>query len=292
VVTPFNRGGDIDEGAYRAEVRYLAGLGVHGLSPGGSVGEGAALTDEELARLVTLARAEVARGLPILAGIIRTSAQAAISAARAAELAGADALMVTPPFYNILVPDEDGVIAYFREIADAVPVPIVIYNVVPQTAISADLFTRLLNIERIVGIKQALGGPMATYEQIRVNGARGLVFSANDEVTATTFVWGADGAISSLVSAFPDLCLRMWALVGEGRLAEALALQDALFPLWRVVRGPQFPVRLKTLLRLLGRAPGQTRGRMGEPEPGFEEKLADHLRRLNGLLGERGGAVS
>lgn len=276
-VTPFMPDGTISEELFRAEVRHLIDSGVHGISPGGSTGEGAALTDEELRQLVTWIRADNKKGLPIVAGVIRASTQAAVTTAQAAKEAGADALMITPTFYNILVPDAEGNCRFYQTLSDAVGLPIIIYNVVPQNEISPELFERLLDIKHVVGIKQSLGGPMACYDQIRTNGQRGMIYSATDEMIATTFALGTDGAISAILSLFPDLCMRMWDLTQDGKSAEAQAIQDELFPLWKIIRGPQFPARMKMVMKLLGRDRALPRSPLHEADASFKEKVSPLL---------------
>ena len=281
VITPFDADGAIDETKFRREVRHLIECGVHGLSPGGSTGEGAALTDEELIRLIGSIREENKGGLPIVAGVIRTSTQAAVKTALAAKAAGADALMVTPVFYNVLVPDEKGNESFFRAIAEAARLPIVIYNVVPQNEISPELFSRLLDIPEVVGIKQSVGGIMACYDMVLTNGERGMVYSATDEMIYSTFDLGADGAISAVLSLFPRLCVKMWDLVKAGRGEEARAIQNSIFPLWKVVRGPQFPARMKAALKIMGRDCGMGRSPMSEVSQAQIDRmkaLLEHVR--------------
>lgn len=251
-LTPFDAEDRVDRGRFREQVRHLAASGVHGISPGGSTGEGAALTDEELAALIGDVR-EHAPGANVVAGVIRTSTQAAVRTGLAARDAGAEALMVTPVFYNVLVPDDDGNVAFYSTLAERVGLPIVIYNVVPQNEISPALFSRLLDIDEVVGIKQSVGGVLAMYDMRVTCGDRGAVYAATDEMLSTCFSLGADGAISALLSLFPRLSRRMWDLCQEGKHDEALAIQDRLLPVWKVIRGPQFPARMKAATKALGR---------------------------------------
>lgn len=264
VVTPFNEKDQIDEKLFRREVKHLLACGVHGISPGGSTGEGAGLRDEELARLIGIMKEENTRKVPIVAGVIRTSTQAAIATARTAREAGADALMVTPVFYNVLVPDAKGNASFFRAVAEASGLPVIIYNVVPQNEISSEVFSELLDIPGVIGIKQSVGGIMAFYDMKIQNGERGMIYSATDEMIYSTFDLGADGAISAILSLFPVLCVKMWDLVKAGKREEARKIQDSVYPLWKVVRGPQFPARMKAALKLLGRDCGLSRSPMSE----------------------------
>lgn len=277
LLSTFTRDERIDAGLYRAQLRYLIDAGVHCLSPGGSTGENAALTDEELSELVTIARDENKKGLPIIAGVARCSTQAAIATGLCAKRAGADALMVTPAYYNVLVPDARGNELFYRTIGEAVGLPIIIYNVIPQNEIMPDLFSRLLDIPQVVGIKQSVGGIMAMYDMKVTCGERGMVFAATDEMIYSCFSVGADGAISAILSLFPRLCVRMWDCAQSGRHAEAMKIQNRLFPLWKIVRGPQFPARMKSAAKLLGRDCGYSKSPMTEVDAATLDRMASIL---------------
>ena len=280
IVTPFTRNGDIDFDVFRREVRHLLECGVHGLSPGGSTGEGAALTNDELSRLVQIARQEAGPSLPIVAGVIRTSTHEAVRTALAARDAGADALMVTPVFYNVLVPDDAGNEQFYRTLSDRVGLPIVVYNVIPQNEIRPDLFLRLLDIEHVVGIKQSVGGVMGFYEMKQAVGERGLVYSATDEMLYSTFALGADGAISAILSLLPKSCVAMWDLTRAGDHEGARAIQDELFPVWMAVRGNQFPARMKAALAAMGRDCGYPRSPMVMPDEAYVARIAQLVRHV------------
>ncbi len=187
-----------------------------------------------------------------------------MATAKVAAAAGANALMVTPVFYNVLVPDAAGNESFYRAISDAVDLPIIVYNVVPQNEISSELFSRLLEIKNVVGIKQSVGGIMACYDMCVVNGEKGMIYCATDEMLHSTFALGADGAISAVLSLFPKLCVKMWELTKAGNHAEALKIQNAIYPIWKIVRGPQFPARIKAALRIMGRECGYSRSPMSQ----------------------------
>ena len=278
VVSTFTEDEKIDPVLYRREVRYLLDAGVHGISPGGSTGEGAALSDAELEELVTIVKSENREGVPIVAGVARNSTAAAIETAMVAKAAGADALMVTPTFYNVLVPDDNGNKRFYRAISDAVGLPIIIYNVVPQNEISSALFSELLDIDNVVGVKQSVGAIMAMYDMVRTCGDRGMVYAATDEMIHSCFAVGADGAISAILALFPRLSVRMWDLTQAKRYDEALAIQDKLFPLWKIVRGPQFPARMKAAAKLLGRDAGQCKSPMSDVPQETVDRMADILK--------------
>ncbi|AMM85577.1 dihydrodipicolinate synthase family protein [Martelella sp. AD-3] len=273
VVSTFTRDEEIDTALYRREVRYLLDAGVHGISPGGSTGEGAALTNAELVQMIEIIKSENRAGVPIVAGVARCSTAAAIETAMAAKKAGADALMVTPTFYNVLVPDAAGNKRFYGAIFEAVGLPIIIYNVVPQNEISSELFSELLDIEHVIGVKQSVGGIMAMYDMRIACGDRGMVYAATDEMLHSCFALGADGAISAILALFPRLSVRMWDLTRAGKYDEALKIQNRLYPLWKIVRGPQFPARMKAAAGLLGRDCGFSKSPMSD----VPEELVDRM---------------
>ncbi len=252
LVTPYTADEALDEQLLRKEIRYLVGCGVHGISPGGSTGEGAAVTDEELARMVEICREETPEGFPVVAGVIRNSTRAAVSAGLAAKQAGATALMVTPTSYNVLVPDDDGNYAFYKAISDKVQLPVIIYNVVPQNEIKPHLFRRLCEIENVVAIKQSCGGIQGFYDMKMIAGDIGEVYSATDDMLYSTFDLGACGAIAAILSVFPKECVAIWDAIQAGKPDEARALQARLYPRWTVLKGAQFPRRLKEMLRQMG----------------------------------------
>jgi 4-hydroxy-tetrahydrodipicolinate synthase len=279
MITPFKKNGELDLELAREEIRLLIKAGVHGISPGGSTGEGAALDDDEITALIRLIR-ECAGDMLIVAGVIRNSTKAAVRTALSAKAAGADALMVTPVSYNVLVPDDEGNINYYRSISEAVDLPIVIYNVVPQNTISPVVFNSLLEIKNITGIKQSCGGIAAFYEMKMCCGHRGKIFSATDEMMYTTFELGADGAISAILTVFPEACVEMWNLSKSGGHGRGLELQNRLYHVWRTISGNQFPIRIKHALRLMGRNPGFPRSPICHMDEEEKQNIEKELKKV------------
>lgn len=258
VMTPFTKDGEIDRGLYRDEVRFLLDSGVSGISPGGSTGEGAVLTDEELVSLIEIVKEENTAGLPVVAGVIRLSTKAAVRTATVARDSGADVLMVTPPFYNVLVPDDAGNQEFYERVCD-VGLPVVIYNVVPQNVILPAAAKKIIEIPNMLGVKQSVGGIQAMYEMRLALEGTGLVYGATDEMLPTCYRLGADGAIAAIVGLFPRLSVKLWDLVQEGSFDAALALQKTVYPLWEIIRGGQFPARMKLAAAATGRNLGHPR---------------------------------
>ena len=252
LVTPYTAEEQLDESLFRKQVQHLVSCGVHGISPGGSTGEGVAVTDEELARMVEICREEAPAGFPIVAGVIRNSTRAAVAAGLAAKQAGASVLMVTPTSYNVLVPDEQGNYDFYRTISNKVQLPIIVYNVVPQNEIKPSLFRQLCEIENVIGIKQTVGGFQGFYDMYMVNRDAGMVYCATDDMLYSAFDLGACGAIAAILSVFPKECVTIWDAVQAGDADTARKLQGELYPKWQAIKGAQFPRRLKEVLKQMG----------------------------------------
>lgn len=260
ILTPFNADGSINDLKLGKEMDYAINAGVHGLSVGGSTGEGPTLRDEELRDLITIAKEHVRPEQPIVCGIMRTCTRDAVRAGLTAKEAGADAIMVTPTAYNVLVPDEEGMFDFYSTLSREVELPIIIYNVIPQNTIKPGLFYRLLNeTEHVFAIKQSVGGVPALYAMKMECGDKGTLFAATDDMLATCFSLGAKGAISAVVSAFPGYSMDIWNAAQRGDWDTAYAIQDKLYHPWQCIAGNQFPIRMKYALQVMGRDAGYCR---------------------------------
>ena len=262
VVTPFDKDGEIDEAKLRREIKYCLDCGADGISVAGSTGEGPTLRDEELVRMIKIAREYIPQGSDktVVCGIMRTCTRDAVRAGLAAKEAGADAIMVTPTAYNVLVPNAQGMFDFYSTISREVRLPIIIYNVIPQNTIYPDLFHRLLNeTEYVMGIKQSVGGIQALYADVMEVGDQGRVYAATDDMIYSCFDLGAKGAISAILSVFPKESVEMWNCAKNGDLARGLEIQKSLYKKWQCLGGNQFPIRMKYALECLGRDCGYCR---------------------------------
>lgn len=250
MVTPFNQQGDMDLEALREETKRLSAAGVHGLSFAGSTGEGAVLADEELTQGLTTVQEVNNHRLPLLCGIIRNSVRQGISAGLVAKAGGADALMVTPTYYFGASPE--GNAAYFRAVHQATKMPIVIYNVIKNNPVLPEHLQYLTDECGVVGIKQSVGGIHALADMVPAARGRFKVFGAQDDVMFLSYLCGACGAISAILTLFPDECVAEWNAVQAGDIEKARSLHEKMLPVWRRIEGGAFPGRLKTALKLKG----------------------------------------
>jgi dihydrodipicolinate synthase/N-acetylneuraminate lyase len=266
VAVPFDEMEQIDREAFRAEVKYLLGAGIDGVSSGGSTGEGAVLSDEELRTCLEIVIEENKRKIPVVAGIIRNSTREVVKAALDAKAIGADALLITPVFYYGAT--LEGNHEFFKEIGKKVGLPIIIYNVVPTNLITARALKRLAEIDEIIGIKQV--DPVVLAEMVSVLGDRMKVYGACDELLYGSYVSGASGAISALVTVAPRLCVDQWRAFKSGDQRKAMEIHKKIFPLVKCYSEKPYPGKVKELLNLQGRRVGKARSPVLEPTP--EEK--------------------
>jgi len=261
IATPFRDDGTVDERALTANVSRWMTTPLTGLVVLGSNGEAASLEDAEADRVVEIVRAGVPSSRPLIAGTGRESTRATIAATRRAAAAGADAALVrTPSFFKPQM-TSDAFVRHFTDVADASPVPVLLYNVTLYTGVNLlpDAVERLAVHPNIVGIKESGSdiGQIAEYVARTPDDFTVLAGSATTLVHALCA--GCDGAILALASLVPADCVSMVTLVREKRLDEATALQRRLMPLARSVGTTYGVPGLKAALELIGYAGGPPR---------------------------------
>jgi 4-hydroxy-tetrahydrodipicolinate synthase len=281
MTTPFDRRGEIDEAAFRHDLRYLLEAGVHGVAVGGSTGEGHTLTTDEIRRLTAVALEEVGGRIPVITGIIANSTRLVIERGRAVHDLGVAALQVTPVHY-LFAPSEQEVFDHYQAIADQTELPILVYNVIPWSYASPTLLVRMITeIEGVIGVKQSGGDVHALAELLLRLGGRGLVFAAVDDLLYPCFALGAHGAIAAIVTALPELCVKLWDAVQAGSHAEARALHERLLHVWLSLAGPNLPARVKIAMHLQSRSSGLPREPMAPASSPEAEAIRDALRSAN-----------
>ncbi len=235
LVTPFTADGSIDEAALTRLIDYQLAGGVKLLVPCGTTGESATMTEAEDQQVIKHA-IEQARGRArVIAGTGSNSTAATIQNSKIAQELGADAVLVVAPFYN--KPTQHGLYAHFRAVAEAVDLPIVIYNVPGRTScnISADTTLRLArDCPNIAAVKEASGNLSQIMEILRARPDDFRVLSGDDAMTFPMIALGADGLISVASNEAPELMVRMVALALAGNWDEARELHYRLLPLMEV----------------------------------------------------------
>lgn len=230
LVTPI-RGGAIDETAFRALVDWQIESGSTALVPCGTTGESATMSIEEHDRVVAICIEQAAGRVPVIAGCGSNDTNVAASHMARAEAAGADAALVVLPYYNR--PNQQGIEAHFRTLVERSSLPILIYNVPTRTVtdISVETMAVLAQLPTIVGVKDASGKVERVAAQRIACGADFCQLSGNDDMALGFMAMGGKGCISVTANVAPRLCADFQAACAEGRWADALLLQDRLFPL-------------------------------------------------------------
>ena len=259
LVTPFTAQGDVDEAALRRLVEWQIAEGVHFLVPCGSTGEAATLSLAEHCRVVEIT-AEVAEGrVPVVAGAGTNDTSRAIALSREVQSAGATHLLHVSPAYN--KPPQRGIIAHFRAIADAVDLPIVVYNVPGRTASNIEARTTLALAEhpRIVAIKEASGNLAQVTTILRERPTEFSVLSGDDALTLPIMAAGGDGVVSVVSNATPRLMARLVDMCASGDFSGARKLAMRLTQWFEAAFIDSNPIPVKAALAMMGRIQNRLR---------------------------------
>ena len=281
LATPF-REGELDLEGFRGLVDWHAASGTDGLVVAGTTGEGATLTDEERERLFGAA-VESARGrMPVIAGVGTNCTRTTIENARSAERCGVDALLVVTPYYNR--PTRRGLALHFGAVADAVRLPIVLYNVPSRTGVDmapevvAEVATRF---DHVVAVKEAL----ASIERVKrlVAESPAAVLCGDDASIADFLNEGAIGIVGVVNNVAPaEVSELVRVCLAGGDSARAADLVERLAPLVRDLYIESNPGPVKAALALLGRCSEEVRPPLATMEPENRRKLAATLARFLG----------
>jgi 4-hydroxy-tetrahydrodipicolinate synthase len=259
LATPFTTGGAIDERALRALVDWQIDEGIDFLVPCGSTGEAATLTAAEQRRVVEITVEQVRGRVPVVAGAASNDTAMAVALSKEMEAAGATHLLHSSPMYN--KPPQRGIVAHFHAIADAVRIPIVVYNVPGRTAsnIEAGTTLELAKHPRIAAVKEA-SGLLPQITDIIVGRPQGFsVLSGDDELTLPILVLGGDGLVSVISNVAPRLTAEMVRLALSGRFEKARDIHQRLLPWMRAAFIESNPVPVKAALNMLGRMDNRLR---------------------------------
>ena len=230
LVTPFS-GGRVAEDTLRGFVEWQIAEGSNALVPCGTTGEVATLTSDEQRHVVATC-VETSNGrVPVIAGCGTYDTAASIERCRAAADVGADAALVVVPYYNR--PSQAGLAAHFLAIAEASPLPIVVYNVPSRTVadISVETLAEIAKHPKIVAIKDATGNLARVSAQRLACGEDFIQLSGNDDMALGFSAMGGVGCISVTANVAPKLCSDFQKAMREGRWDDAVQLQDRLYPL-------------------------------------------------------------
>ena len=259
LITPMLNGA-VDEKALKKLVNWHIEEGTNGLVPVGTTGESPTLSHDEHKRVVEIVVAETAGRVPVIAGAGSNNTLEAVDFAIHAEQAGADAVLTVTPYYN--KPSQEGIYLHFKAVADAITLPVFLYNVPGRTvvAFSVETADRLAkDCKNIVGTKDATADLARPSQQRLLTGPDFIQLSGEDATALGFNAHGGVGCISVTANVAPRLCAEFQAATLRGDYETARTLQDRLMPLHDAMFAEPSPGPAKYGVSLLGHCSDEVR---------------------------------
>ena len=275
LITPF-RDGQIDDRALTDLVEWNIDSGSDGIVMCGSTGEGASLSTEEREHVFEVAVRAARRRIPVVAGTGLVNLETTLRMTRFAEALGADAAMVVVPYYAR--PTQEGLYEFFRTIADAVDIPIIIYNIPVRSAVNMEVETtaRLArDCRNIIGQKESNKDIEHHCRLIHRCGSRLHVYCGVENVNVPMLAIGAAGQVSSAANVLPAEFARLYDAAVAGRWDEARRLHDELLPMNDAIYLETDPAPLKRILAWMGRCDPAVRLPLAQLRPETERALRE-----------------
>ena len=281
LVTPF-KDGKLDEKAFRNLIEFQLKGGINGVVPCGTTGEAPTLSYEEHEKVIELAVKYVNGKVPVIAGTGSNSTQEAIELTEGAKKLGADFCLLTTPYYN--KPTQEGLYQHFKAIAEAVNIPLILYNIPGRTGINMtpETIFRLSRIKNIVGIKEAAGSLTQVSDIYRLTKGTFTILSGDDNLFLPMMSVGAVGVISVLSNIMPKEMQSLYrAFLIEKNIKKAMNIHTRLMPLFQGIFVETNPIPIKEAMAYMGMVKKEFRLPLCP--------LSDaNSRFIKGLLGEYG----
>jgi 4-hydroxy-tetrahydrodipicolinate synthase len=278
VCTPFTDNGDLDEGALRRHIQFLLDAKVHGLIPTGSTSEFASLSEVERKRVADITLDEVRGTVPVVVGTAAVSTRDTIMYSQYAEAAGADGVMIVPPYY--CHPTERELYHHYESVAKGIHLPIMLYNN-PWTSgvdMQPALLARLAEIDNVTYVKESSGDMRRVSEITRLCGDRLTVFCGADNLALEMFAVGIQGWVAAPANAIPRQCVELYELAAVKKdLDQARKLYLKMLPYFTALESGQFVQYVKASLEILGKP-------IGAPRKPLLRPAEEDYRKLEGLL--------
>jgi 4-hydroxy-tetrahydrodipicolinate synthase len=252
IVTPFKKG-KVDEKALRKLVKDQIAGGTKAISPCGTTGEASTLSHEEHDRVIEIVIDETKKRVPVIAGTGSNSTVEAVRLTKHAWEAGADAALVVCPYYNR--PTQEGLYQHYKTIAEAVPIPIIVYNIQSRTGVNMlpETLARLAKMPNVVGVKEASGSIKQMSDVIKICGSDFDVLSGDDAFTLPLLSLGGKGVISVISNIAPSDMSAMVDAFFAGDLKKAQDLHFKMSPLIDALFIETNPVPVKAALAMMGK---------------------------------------
>ncbi len=289
-ITPFHDDGSLRREWLKPHIDWLIEEGVDAISPLGSSGEFTAMECDVRRQVLEASIEAIAGRVPVVAGTHDYSTRRTVEMSKFAEAAGADALLIVPPYY--MAPTPEQVMDHYRRVAEAVTIPIVLYHNIPLTSVDlkTDHLLQLFEERVIAGVKMSNPEPDRICELLQAANGRLFVYAGIDTVAFEGLCHGAHGWISGIPSMVPRAAKRLYeALALRGDLAEARDLWRRLAPLMRLQfqayhakgDGPHWFSTMKASLNMIGPPVGDPQPPIKPLSPLHRQALAKLLRALN-----------
>ncbi|MQQ99618.1 4-hydroxy-tetrahydrodipicolinate synthase [Glaciimonas soli] len=252
IVTPMHPNGDLDLPSLRKLVDWHIAEGTDAICIVGTTGESPTVTVEEHVKLIEVAVEHAAKRIPIIAGAGGNSTVEAINLSQRAKEVGADAILQVVPYYN--KPTQEGMYQHFKKIAEAVDLPIILYNVPGRTVadMSNETILRLAQIPNIIGVKDATGNIARGFDLIRLAPADFAVFSGDDATAMALMFAGGKGNISVTANVAPREMHLLCVAAMKGDVPEAVKINNKMLPLHNKLFIEPNPIPVKWALAEMG----------------------------------------
>jgi len=284
LITPFTAKGEIDYDGMRKLVRWQIKQGINGLLALGTTGEAPTIEDSERAGIIKLVVEEANGKVPVIIGTGTNCTKDTVRYSREAEELGADAVLVVTPYYS--KPTDDGIYLHFKSIADAINIPIIVYNIAGRTGrnIDAPLMKRLSSIKNVEYVKEA-SGSMEQMMQILRQAPKLKMYSGDDCMTFPLMSLGGVGVISVVSNIVPGKVAKMCEYCLRGKYEKARKLHNELLPLFKAAFIETNPIPIKAAMMMAGLPAGGYRLPMCEMQDANKEKLKNVLKELRIIRG-------
>ena len=258
LITPFKNGA-VDEDAFVKLVEWQIEQGIHGLVPVGTTGESPTLSHEEHDRVIELCVKTAAGRVPVIAGAGSNSTAEAVRLAKHAEDVGADGVLIVSPYYN--KPTQAGLFAHFNAVAEAVSVPVIVYDIPGRSIVRVDddTMAKLATIKNIAGVKDAVGDAARPTRLLNLIGEDFAQLSGEDATCLPYLAAGGHGCISVVSNIAPALCAQMHEAFAKGDVARAMQINRQIMPLHDGMFTEASPGPVKYAASLLGICEPDTR---------------------------------
>ncbi len=272
LITPFDEKG-VNYDVLGELIEYQIAGGTDAIVFLGTTGEPSTMSFEEEHELMAYAVKKVAKRAKVIFGCGSNNTADAVMTAKAAEKFGGDGLLAVTPYYNKCT--QNGLIAYYKAICEAVSLPVIAYNVPGRTGVEIQPATmaKIAEIPNIAGIKDAGGNMSKTMETFRLVREKCDVYSGEDALNLPILACGGAGVISVLSNVLPKDVKKLCTLVHEGNMTEAIALNDKLLPVANACFVEVNPIPVKAAMNLLGFNAGTPRAPLTVIEEANREKL-------------------